>query len=122
MNRKRVKELLPVFQAYADGKEIEFLDRGRWIGFKENNPPIWMDGVIYRIKPEPKKRLMTRGEVLYKVTNTPGMVVRQDKGLVVPAQCYMFESKIERYEWAIIDKTGESVDGQWHKFGVEENE
>lgn len=54
MNREEVKELLPVLQAFADGKEIESREEDKWYKVleicNETNPQD------YRIKPEPKYR------------------------------------------------------------------
>lgn len=56
MNRQRAKELLPVIQAFAEGKTIE----SRYIKgtklFSENRNPSFSDNFEYRIKPEPKYR------------------------------------------------------------------
>ncbi len=55
MNREQAKELLPIIQAFAEGKTIEFKNTfGDWINCDEtmfNRPPK-----DYRIKPEPKYR------------------------------------------------------------------
>ena len=54
MNRERAKELLPIIQAFAEGKDIQ----ARYI---EGNAiwgapidPSFIDSFEYRIKPEPK--------------------------------------------------------------------
>lgn len=54
MTRKEVKEMLPVFQSYAEGKEIESLVNGKYYRVLEicNG----MNPKDYRIKPEPKYR------------------------------------------------------------------
>ena len=52
MTRKEAKELLPVIQAFAEGKKIEYYD-DEWI---ETSTPVWQVGVKYRIKPELKYR------------------------------------------------------------------
>ena len=53
MNRERAKELLPVIQAFADGKDIQRFDKSiinNW--FDVDN----VTGVgEYRIKPEPRE-------------------------------------------------------------------
>lgn len=52
MNRERAKELLPIIQAYAEGKDIQWYSTAlyRW----EDAPaPDWHDRREYRIKPEP---------------------------------------------------------------------
>lgn len=56
MNREQAKELLPIMQAFAEGKIIQFKNAfGNWVdccdGVLFNYPPK-----EYRIKPEPKYR------------------------------------------------------------------
>ena len=60
MTRKEVKEMLPVFQAYANGKEIESLVNGKYYRVLEicNG----MNPKDYRIKPEPKYRPFANAE------------------------------------------------------------
>ena len=55
MTREEAKELLPIIQAYADGKTIEFYN-GEWkiVGLKD--PYFNCAPSCYRIKPEPKYR------------------------------------------------------------------
>ena len=54
MTREEAKELLPIIQAFAEGKTIEFmLTDGDW---QVANSPTWRSGLTYRIKPEPKYR------------------------------------------------------------------
>ena len=54
MNRKRAKELLPAFQAFADGKEIQsrYASEARWVSIDD---PNWNDNGKYRIKPKPRE-------------------------------------------------------------------
>lgn len=54
MTREQVKNMLPIIQAFAEGKTIEYCNNGNWIE-QEN---FWfMDNMRnYRIKPEPKYR------------------------------------------------------------------
>lgn len=56
MNRQQAKELLPIIQAFAEGKIVQFKNAfGNWVdccdGALFNYPPK-----DYRIKPEPKYR------------------------------------------------------------------
>ena len=52
MTREEAKELLPIIQAFAEGKTIEFRNSdGEW---DEADSPTWGKRFIYRIKPEPK--------------------------------------------------------------------
>ena len=56
MTREEAKELLPIMQAFADGKTIQFKTKDRpWFDLLDNN--LEMREVFkYRIKPEPKYR------------------------------------------------------------------
>ena len=57
MNREQAKELLPIIQAFAEGKRVQIIDKnGEWINcscinFEFNSSPN-----SFRIKPEPKYR------------------------------------------------------------------
>ena len=61
MDREKAKALLPIIQAFAEGKTIEFRNSlGVWIdcdGIMFNWPPK-----DYRIKPEPKYRPFANAE------------------------------------------------------------
>lgn len=61
MNRKQAKELLPIIQAFAEGKIIEFRTNSisRWI---ETTTPKFDLLHEYRIKPNPKYRPFTNRE------------------------------------------------------------
>lgn len=54
MNRQQAKELLPIIQAFAEGKTVQYKIEGEWIqtNVPSFNPYLWE----YRIKPEPKYR------------------------------------------------------------------
>ena len=64
MNRKEAAELLPIIQAFAKGKDIEY----RTKGFNENwkkvtqIPELSFKSFEYRIKPEPKFRPFKNAE------------------------------------------------------------
>jgi hypothetical protein len=51
MTRERVKELFPIFQAFAEGKDIQFFNVNEWCLARN---PSFYDDKIYRIKPEKK--------------------------------------------------------------------
>ena len=73
MTRERAKELLPVIQAYAEGKTIQAsITNGCWDDIEQAN---WgssiNDHVRYRIKPEPKLRPWKPEEV------PVGAIIRQ---------------------------------------------
>ena len=54
MTREEAKELLPIMQAFAEGKTIEYRTQGG--AWKVANTPTWSSCLFYRIKPEPKYR------------------------------------------------------------------
>lgn len=56
MNRKEAAELLPIIQAYAEGKEIEIFDKTMKMWKTAMLPHFDCDSNIYRIKSEPKYR------------------------------------------------------------------
>ena len=60
MTKEEAKVLLPIIQAFAEGKTIEYCNNGNWVeqenfGFMDN---VWN----YRIKPEPKYRPFKNAE------------------------------------------------------------
>ena len=54
MTREEVKKMLPIMQAYAEGRTIQFLDGGKWLDLCESD--FYKSPERYRIKPEPKYR------------------------------------------------------------------
>jgi hypothetical protein len=54
MNRKEAKILMPVIQAFADGKDVETKTGSGWISIE--NMSFAGNPDSYRIKPEPKYR------------------------------------------------------------------
>lgn len=56
MNRKEAIELLPIIQAYAEGKEIEIFDKTMKMWKTAMLPHFDCDSNNYRIKPGPKYR------------------------------------------------------------------
>ena len=63
MTREEVKEMLPVLQAFADGKTIESRcikgDKSLWY---DDEDPSFDNDLEYRIKPEPKYRPFANAE------------------------------------------------------------
>ena len=60
MTREQAKVLLPIIQAFAEGKTIEYCNNGNWVeqenfGFMDN---VWN----YRIKPESEYRPFKNAE------------------------------------------------------------
>lgn len=63
MNRNQAKEMLPIIQAYAEGKVIESRcikgDKSLWY---DDEDPSFDDDFEYRIKPEPKYKPFANAE------------------------------------------------------------
>ena len=56
MTREEAKELLPIIQAFAEGKVIEIFDDEIGWAVEKENPKFDLNPKFYRIKPEPKYR------------------------------------------------------------------
>ena len=56
MDRNQAKALLPIIQAFAEGKEIEIFDWTKKMWETAILPHFDCDSIFYRIKPEPKYR------------------------------------------------------------------
>ena len=58
LTRKEIKELLPIMQAFAEGKTIQFQNTfGAWIDIPNNGKVFFDEGLTeFRIKPESKYR------------------------------------------------------------------
>lgn len=56
MNREQAKELLPIIQAFTEGKVIEFRELGYECWMDATKPTFDIEKFEYRIKPEPKYR------------------------------------------------------------------
>ena len=64
MTREEAKELLPIIQAFAEGKNIQYKDdMDRWVDIKN---PSFKSFFEYRIKPEPKYRPFKSQEECWK--------------------------------------------------------
>lgn len=91
MNRSQAKELLPIIQAFADGKAIEVRSNSKY------NPGEWLETTTptfdikfheYRIKPEPKYRPFANTE-----------------------ECWQEMQKHQPFGWV---KTDEGYEQIWH--------
>lgn len=60
MTREEAKQLLPIIQAFAEGKEIQQTDGYDW--YDLDDPDFMANGNSYRIKPGPKYRPFTNVE------------------------------------------------------------
>ena len=84
MTREEVKEMLPVLQAFAEGKTIESRcikgDKSLWY---DDEDPIFDNDLEYRIKPEPKYRPFANAEECWQE-----MQKHQPFGWVKNLSCY----------------------------------
>ena len=55
MNRNQAKEILPIIQAFIDGKQIQHL-YNKWEDIENLTSDLIINPELYRIKPEPKYR------------------------------------------------------------------
>lgn len=84
MTREQVKELLPIFQAFAEGKEIEMFFGNEWV--KTTNPGFIFSSENYRIKPEPEYRPFNTKEECWNEMHHHsdfGWLIRIETGIVV---------------------------------------
>ena len=83
MVREEVREMLPIIQAFAEGKPIEFRGINKWEPI--NNLSLTDNPKYYRIKPEPKYRpFKTQEECWQEMHKHPdfGWVVAKDSKIM----------------------------------------
>lgn len=95
MTREQAKELLPIIQAFADGKTIQFKSiDDKWDDFGNKEDKLSFDSPIhkYRIKPEPKYRPFKNKEECWQE-----MLKHQPFGWTksISEKCFYFISKID---------------------------
>ena len=96
MTREQAKELLPIIQAFAEGKTVQFLDGGKWADVYETD--FHESPVKYRIKPEPKYRpFKSQEECLQEMMKHHpfGWVKSKDKGYFHLIGLVQFASELE---------------------------
>ena len=96
MTREEAKELMPIIQAFVEGKTIEYRESGG--AWKVAHTPTWSSCLFYRIKPEPKYRpFRTRRECWDEMLKHQpfGWVKSKDKGYFHLIGLVQFESEFE---------------------------
>lgn len=89
LTRERAKELLPIIQAFTEGKTIQWKDGlGRWLDFSNEDAEVNFNDCPshYRIKPEPKYRpFRTQEECWEEMHKHPdfGWLYYKEKGYYV---------------------------------------
>lgn len=69
--KKEIQRLMPLFQAIAEGKTIQWYDMGLWRDIDGDDEGFFLDTFVgktvdYRIKPEPKYRPFKDAEECWK--------------------------------------------------------
>ena len=86
MTRKEAKKLLPIIQAYAEGKTIQIKKDGDWLELGENTEVYFSESPSdYRIKPEPKYRpFKTQEECWEEMHKHPdfGWIIAKDSKIM----------------------------------------
>ena len=114
MDRKQAKELLPIIQAFAEGKTVQYKTEKEWIqtNVPTFNPYLWE----YRIKPEPKYRSFANAEecwqemkkhepfgwVKYKTDDVYSFIckVEEDRCYFAVNVYWAFDTILEKYTFA----------------------
>ena len=80
MTREEIKEMLPIMQAFAEGKQIQFFKGDKWVDMEY--PNFSEEPCLYRIKPEPKYRPFKSVEECWEEMqkHQPFGWVKNDKG------------------------------------------
>ena len=108
MTREQANELLPIIQAFAEGKTIQLFTNGIWEG-AEN--PSFEELSRYRIKPEPKYRPFESQEECWNE-----MHKHPDFGWVVTKNCKVMYHIDFVYNVLSIGYIGYSFDEMYQKY------
>lgn len=116
MNREQAKELLPIIQAFVDGRKIEYREKGEEYWGVTNTPTFNIDSNEYRIKPEPKYRPFANAEecwqemkkhepfgwVKYKTDDVYSFIckVEEDRCYFAVNVYWAFDTILEKYTFA----------------------
>ena len=91
MTREEAKELMPIIQAFVEGKTIEYRELGgEW---KEAHTPTWSSRLFYRIKPELKYRPFKTQEECWDEMHKHsdfGWVKAHNTGHLCQINCFYF--------------------------------
>lgn len=109
-----IQRLLPIFQAMADGRIIQFAANGNdWIDIDGEEEGLFLDTLIdnpqyYRIKPEPKYRPFKNAEECWKEMQKHqpfGWVKYADKYISISAIGSSNEYEIDFDDYTFADNT-----------------
>ena len=110
MKRQQAKELLPIIQAFAEGKTIQYYYGDNWVNIRPDTAVDFSDNPSnYRIKPEPKYRPFANNKECWNemLRHKPFGWVK-----VKNAECdyYIIDGVYysENYEAAVVSMSGET--------------
>lgn len=95
MTREQAKELLPIIQAFAEGKTIQYL--GRMDVWRDYYDPTFCGSLKYRIKPEPKHRSFNDQEECWNEMHKHpdfGWVKARNTGNLCQINCFYYGNRI----------------------------
>lgn len=125
MNRKEAAELLPIIQAYAEGKEIEIFDKTMKMWKTAMLPHFDCDSNIYRIKPEPKYRPFKNAKECWAemLKHQPfGWVVDTRDGVMYLIRCLEYVSVYTSIQYSFKDAFDKFAFADLVPFGVKVEE
>ena len=102
MTREDAKQLLPIIQAWAEGKDVQAwdIDKKQWYTFKD--AVLFTKPVDeYRIKPQPKYRPFKNAEECWKEMQKHqpfGWVRYKMKPIVIRSIASLYDTEIEPYD------------------------
>lgn len=116
MNRQQAKDLLPIIQAFAEGKPIEYRELGYEHWGEATTPTFNIASYEYRIKPEPNYRSFNDTEECWQE-----MLKHQPFGWIKDKQdgTYVLITSVDDEE----DSGGMSINGNmgWNFGGLMDN-
>ena len=104
MTREEAEQLLPIIQAFSEGKEIEGLYKGTkspWFKIKDMD---FNKGIIFRIKPEPKYRPFANAEECWTE-----MLKHQPFGWVKGDGCFYNIVSVDNIDVSMANVSGDIV-------------
>ena len=102
MTREEAKQLLPIIQAFAEGKAIQQTDGYDW--YDLDDPDFMANGNSYRIKPGPKYRPFKNAEECWQE-----MLKHQPFGWIKCEEGYFNIVYVDDDYAGLADKDGSSI-------------
>ena len=95
MTREQAKKLLPIMQAYSEGKTIQFQNGGKWYDVYDTD--FHQSPDVYRIKPESKYRPFNDQEECWNEMHKHpdfGWVKAHNTGHLRQISCFYYGNRI----------------------------